>query len=167
MSKTIKALAGFLLLATIYNPVFAEIEKTQIEKDLSASGVKLGVAFDQGFGVTAQFDNNINAFIGNEGVSADYILKQGPLDLDVVVNWYVGVGGAINWDDNSHHNNDSDSNKASCLCRCLQHSLSHGSGSASEGQGRQHYTLDQGGGDSSSDDDEESVCSAAFAGGFD
>jgi len=106
MSKTIKALAGFLLLATIYNPVFAETEKTQIEKDLSASGVKLGVAFDQGFGVTAQFDNNINAFIGNEGVSADYILKQGPLDLDVVINWYVGVGGAINWDDHSHHNND-------------------------------------------------------------
>jgi len=106
MSKTIKALAGFLLLATIYNPVFAETEKTQIEKDLSASGVKLGVAFDQGFGVTAQFENNINAFIGNEGVSADYILKQGPLDIDVVINWYVGVGGAINWDDNSHHNND-------------------------------------------------------------
>ena len=104
MSKTIKALAGFLLLATIYNPALAAPEKTQFEENLSALGIKAGVAFDQGFGITAQFDNNINAFIGNDGVSVDYILKQGPLDLDVVINWYVGVGGAINWND--HGNND-------------------------------------------------------------
>ena len=104
MSKTIKALAGFLLLAAAYNPVLAETEKTQIEKDLSAFGVKLGVAFDQGFGVTAQFENNINAFIGNDGVSADYLLKQGPLDIDIVINWYVAVGGAINWDNRGNNN---------------------------------------------------------------
>jgi len=104
MSKTTKTLTGFLLLAAVYNPVFAEAEKTQIEKDLSALGIKAGVAFDQGFGITAQFDNKINAFIGNDGVSADYILKQGPLDLDVVINWYVGVGGAINWDDHRDNN---------------------------------------------------------------
>ena len=99
MSKTIKMLTAFLLLGALYNPVFAETEKTQIEENLSALGVKVGVAFDQGFGVAAQFDNRINAFIGNDGVSADYILRQGPFDLDVVINWYVGVGGAINWDD--------------------------------------------------------------------
>jgi hypothetical protein len=109
MSKTIKALTGFLFLATVYNPVFAETEKTQIEKDLSASGVKVGVAFDQGFGVTAQFDNRINAFIGNDGVSADYILKQGPLDADVSVNWYVGIGSAINWDDHDSNNSNDNS----------------------------------------------------------
>lgn len=109
MTNTIKTLTGFLLLAAVYNPVFAETEKTQIEKDLSALGVKAGVAFDQGFGITAQFDNNINAFIGNDGVSADYILKQGPLDLDVVINWYVGVGGAINWSDHGRNNSNDNS----------------------------------------------------------
>lgn len=109
MSKAIKMLTGFLLLATVYNPVFAEAEKTQFEEKLSASGVKVGVAFDQGFGVTAQFDNHINAFIGNDGVSADYLLKQGPLDLDIVVNWYVGVGGAINWSDHGRNNSNDNS----------------------------------------------------------
>jgi len=104
MRKTINTLTGFLLLMTVYNPVFAATEKTEIEQNLSALGVKAGIAFDQGFGITAQFDNKINAFIGNDGVSADYILKNGAFDSEVPINWYVGVGSAINWND--HNNND-------------------------------------------------------------
>lgn len=104
MTNTTKTLSGFLLLVATYNPVFAETEKTEVEEKLAELGVKAGIAFDQGFGITAQFDNKINGFVGNDGVSADYLLKQGPLDLDIVVNWYVGVGGAINW--NEHDNND-------------------------------------------------------------
>tara|TARA_R110001592_G_scaffold58639_12_gene177430 strand:- start:10462 stop:10926 length:465 start_codon:yes stop_codon:yes gene_type:complete len=98
MNKTTKTLAGSLLLATVYNPVLAAPEG-----NTSASGIKVGVAFDQGFGITAQFDNKINAFIGNDGLSMDYILKKGAFSSDVPINWYVGIGGAINWDD---HNND-------------------------------------------------------------
>lgn len=33
---------------------------------------KIGIAVGQGFGVTGQFEN-IQAFIGNDGISGDYI----------------------------------------------------------------------------------------------
>lgn len=62
---------------------------------------KIGVAVDQGFGVTGQFDN-INAFVGNDGISGDYIFKQGDFRKDIPITWYVGAGGYYNWggDDN-------------------------------------------------------------------
>jgi len=100
MNKTNQTLAGFLLLATVYNPVLAATDQ-----NTSALSIKAGVAFDQGFGITAQFNNKINAFIGNDGLSMDYILKKGAFNSDVPINWYVGIGGAINWDD---HDNDND-----------------------------------------------------------
>jgi len=96
MSKTTKTFIGSLLIATLFNPALA-----------APGSIKAGVAFDQGFGVTAQFNNTINAFIGNDGLSADYLLKQGSFNSDVPVNWYVGVGGAINWDE--HHHDDDNS----------------------------------------------------------
>jgi len=99
MSKTTKTLTGSLLLATLSASVLAAPQTNS-----SASSIKAGVAFDQGFGVTAQFNNKINAFIGNDGVSADYLLKQGAFNADFPINWYVGVGGAINWDDHDHDN---------------------------------------------------------------
>lgn len=46
----------------------------------SANAVKLGFGFDQDFGVVAQFDD-INAFVGNDGATADFILKRGSLRL--------------------------------------------------------------------------------------
>lgn len=63
----------------------------------NADAVKLGFGFDQGFGVSAQF-NNINAFLGNDGISGDYIFKQGSFEKDVPFNWYVGGGAFIDWD---------------------------------------------------------------------
>ncbi len=61
------------------------------------AAVKIGVGVDQGFGVTAQFDN-INAFIGNDGVAGDYIFKRGSFGEDIPFNWYVGGGAFIGWD---------------------------------------------------------------------
>jgi len=58
---------------------------------------KIGMAVDQGFGVTGQF-NNINAFIGNDGISGDYIFDQGSFGDDIPFTWYVGAGGYYNWD---------------------------------------------------------------------
>lgn len=63
----------------------------------SANATKAGFGIDQGFGVTAQFEK-INAFIGNDGVSGDYIFKRGSFDGDVPFNWYVGGGAFIGWD---------------------------------------------------------------------
>ena len=57
---------------------------------------KFGFAVDQGFGVTGQFDN-INAFIGNDGLSGDYIFNQGSFSEDIPFNWYVGGGAYYNW----------------------------------------------------------------------
>ncbi|WP_245542344.1 hypothetical protein [Psychromonas hadalis] len=57
---------------------------------------KIGLALDQGFGVAGQF-NNINAFIGNDGISGDYIFKQGDFGSEFPFNWYVGGGAYYNW----------------------------------------------------------------------
>ena len=57
---------------------------------------KFGFALDQGFGITGQFDN-INAFIGNDGLSGDYIFNQGSFSEDIPFNWYVGGGAYYNW----------------------------------------------------------------------
>jgi len=62
----------------------------------SANAAKVGVGFDQGFGVAGQF-NNINAFIGNDGISGDYIFKQGAFGKDIPFNWYVGAGAYFDW----------------------------------------------------------------------
>ena len=61
------------------------------------SAVKVGLGFDQGFGVTAQF-NNINAFIGNDGAAVDYVFKRGNFGDDVPLNWYVAGGAFLGWD---------------------------------------------------------------------
>lgn len=63
----------------------------------ASAAVKVGVGFDQGFGVTAQF-NNINAFVGNDGIAGDYIFKRGTFGEDVPFNWYVGGGAFLGWD---------------------------------------------------------------------
>jgi hypothetical protein len=60
---------------------------------------KIGIAVDQGFGITGQF-NNINAFIGNDGLSGDYIFKQGDFGKEFPFNWYVGGGAYYNWSGN-------------------------------------------------------------------
>lgn len=61
-----------------------------------AAGNKIGLGVDQGFGVAGQF-NNINAFVGNDGFSADYLFKQGNFGKDIPFNWYVGGGAYYNW----------------------------------------------------------------------
>lgn len=63
--------------------------------------IKLGVGIDQGFGVTAQFEDQANLFLGNDGFAADYILQRGKFDAELPLHWYVGIGAAINWDNHS------------------------------------------------------------------
>ena len=63
----------------------------------AGAAVKVGLGFDQGFGVTAQFDN-INAFIGNDGISGDYIFKRGSFSEETPFNWYVAGGAFLGWD---------------------------------------------------------------------
>lgn len=64
------------------------------------SGVKLGLAFDRGFGVTGSM-GNLNGFIGNKGASIDYMFKKDSLQIEMPgsVFWYVGAGGYGDWDD--------------------------------------------------------------------
>lgn len=58
---------------------------------------KIGFGYDHGLGVAAQFQG-VNAFLGNDGVGADYLLKQGRFDQELPLDWYLGVGGYYNWD---------------------------------------------------------------------
>jgi len=61
--------------------------------------LKLGFGFDRGFGITGAI-GNLNGFIGNDGVSVDYIFNKENLNVDanVPVFWYVGAGGYGDWD---------------------------------------------------------------------
>ncbi|MGB5446037.1 MAG: outer membrane beta-barrel protein [Psychromonas sp.] len=63
----------------------------------AVNAAKFGFGFDQGLGVTGQFDN-INAFVGNEGASGDYLFAQGGFGNDIPFDYYVGVGGFAEWD---------------------------------------------------------------------
>lgn len=57
---------------------------------------KLGVAFDQGFGLAVEF-SPLHGFIGNDGVSIDYLLLEEAFNTDIPLTWYVGAGGYYNW----------------------------------------------------------------------
>lgn len=63
----------------------------------AASAVKVGVGFDQGIGVTGQFEN-MNAFVGNDGIAGDYIFKRGKFRDDLPLNWYAAGGAFLGWD---------------------------------------------------------------------
>ncbi|MEI6897017.1 MAG: hypothetical protein V5786_05945 [Psychromonas sp.] len=71
---------------------------------------KVGIAIDQGLGVSGQLmdistltgnelltDDYINAFIGDSGISADYIFEQGHFSEASIINWYLGAGVYYNW----------------------------------------------------------------------
>jgi len=62
-------------------------------------GMKLGFGFDRGLGITGSV-GKLNGFIGNDGVSIDYILRRKTLKLEVdkPVFWYVAAGGYGDWD---------------------------------------------------------------------
>ena len=67
--------------------------------DGAAKGLKLGFGFDRGFGIVGSV-GKLNGFIGNDGVSVDYIFKKDGLNVDanVPVYWFVGAGGYGDWD---------------------------------------------------------------------
>lgn len=62
-------------------------------------GIKLGFGFDRGFGVVGTM-GKFNGFLGNDGVSLDYIFMKKPLNAEGTkgLYWYVGGGGFVDWD---------------------------------------------------------------------
>ena len=61
--------------------------------------IKTGFAFDMGFGVTALVNKKLNITLGNDGMAADYHIKQGEFNSKIPVTWYVGGGGYREWND--------------------------------------------------------------------
>jgi hypothetical protein len=61
--------------------------------------VKAGFGIDRGLGITAQFDNNVNLFVGNDGIAADYLFSRGQWnELEgAPLNWYIGGGAFADW----------------------------------------------------------------------
>jgi hypothetical protein len=64
------------------------------------SGVKLGFGFDQGLGINGSIES-FNGFIGNDGFSIDYIIRETPLQADVpgTLQWYIGGGVYSEWNE--------------------------------------------------------------------
>ncbi len=60
--------------------------------------IKAGFAVDMGFGVTVLVNEQFNVMLGNDGIAADYIFKQGAFSADVPFTWYVGGGAYAEWD---------------------------------------------------------------------
>ncbi|WP_345316949.1 hypothetical protein [Ferrimonas gelatinilytica] len=63
------------------------------------ANVKLGFGVDQGLGVMLQFNNKVNAFVGNDGLSVDYLFVRKRLaDMEgTPLNWTLGAGGFAEW----------------------------------------------------------------------
>ncbi len=85
-------------LSTIIFLLFAHIGVSHAQ-DNPLQGVRLGFAFDRGFGLTATKDD-FNGFIGNDGFALDYIVRKEPLKLELQgeMQWYLGGGGYLDWD---------------------------------------------------------------------
>ncbi|MPW35871.1 hypothetical protein [Vibrio sp. B1Z05] len=67
------------------------------------SDFKLGVGFDQGFGINAELYDTIDAFIGNDGVSADYqVVKDKRFAPNLPFTYYVAVGGFYDFNKTWH-----------------------------------------------------------------
>jgi len=91
--KMIKvAVLSFVYALLVIGTVHAE--------DAPLKGLKLGFGFDRGFGVTGSM-GKFNGFIGNDGLSVDYLFKRDTLNVEVnaPVHWYVGAGGYGDWGD--------------------------------------------------------------------
>tara|TARA_B110001469_G_scaffold22838_1_gene23526 strand:+ start:8883 stop:9251 length:369 start_codon:yes stop_codon:yes gene_type:complete len=58
--------------------------------------VKLGFGFDQGLGLAVQYEN-INTFLGNDGMAADYILRENAVDEGIPFNWTIAGGIFVGW----------------------------------------------------------------------
>lgn len=63
----------------------------------SLSGIKLGFGFDRGFSVVGSM-GNLNGFLGDDGIAADYIFMKEKLEGTAPMYWYVGGGGFVDWD---------------------------------------------------------------------
>lgn len=64
-----------------------------------SNGNRIGFGVDQGLGITGSIAN-LNLFIGDDGLAADYIFKRDKLKIEIpgAVKWYIGVGVYHEWD---------------------------------------------------------------------
>ena len=90
--KTIKTtLLTFICLLMLTSTAHAE--------ENALKGLKLGFGFDRDFGVVGTM-GKFNGFIGNDGVSVDYIFKKDKFNSNepTPLYWYIGAGGYGDWD---------------------------------------------------------------------
>jgi hypothetical protein len=90
------------LMKTMLSATLCLLCSSLITGNTSAQGqsskqIKVGFGFDQGFGVTGSL-GNFNGFLGNDGITIDYLFSKQKIEADAPLLWYVGGGGYITWD---------------------------------------------------------------------
>ena len=69
---------------------------TTLFSNLHADGkIGLGIAYDYGFGIGAQFNHRLNLMAGQEGIVGDYLFFKH--SVKNAFNFYAGVGLAFLW----------------------------------------------------------------------
>jgi len=76
------------------------IAPVQAAEEAPLKGIKLGLGFDRGFGLTGSM-GKFNGFLGDKGFAVDYLFMEGPLEIEVnaPVTWYIAGGGYGDWKD--------------------------------------------------------------------
>ncbi|MBW3164720.1 hypothetical protein [Ferrimonas balearica] len=69
--------------------------------NVAEAKIEVGFGYDQGLGVMLQLNDQINGFVGNDGMTVDYLFARGNATQveNMPLNWYVGGGAFVGWDD--------------------------------------------------------------------
>lgn len=92
-------LLPFLCLPFITISSFANAQQNTSQQNNHAKDLAVGMAVDQQLSVVVELDSQYRFILGNQGAAFDYIFKRGDFNGEVPLNWYVGLGGWAEWDD--------------------------------------------------------------------
>ncbi|WP_261835961.1 hypothetical protein [Vibrio ishigakensis] len=104
MRKFLALVVACSALASISSHASAgTLNNSSLRSYSNHSDYRVGLGFDQGLGISAELFEQVDAFIGNDGVSADYlVLNDKKFTPSIPFSYFVGVGGFYEFDKTWH-----------------------------------------------------------------